>query len=267
MHEVAAAAQVETDLSTRVPERGTTDEVDTLAHELNRMLDRLSDDADRRTALLAAISHELRTPLAVARGHVEVFRNLDAQPGSTAAATAATIDSELTRIGRIVDDLSALGRGHLGQEVEVGPVFVPDVLADLRERVDALGLEDVTIERGPPAVVEADADRLAQSLLNLVLNACAHTPAGTTVQVYADATSTEVQMIVADNGPGIDPSIRATVLDPFVTTRTNGNRRTGLGLAVVKALTEAQNGTLDLDTGTAGTTVTLRLPVPQTGGR
>jgi signal transduction histidine kinase len=137
---------------------------------------------------------------------------------------------------------------------------VPDVLDDLRDRVAGLGLDGVTVGTAPPAVVAADEDRLAQSLLNLVLNATVHTPEGTHVRVTATADGSPVVLAVHDDGPGIDPSVRDRVFEPFVTTRPRRGegRSTGLGLAVVKTLTEAQGGSVELTTGDGGTTVALR---------
>jgi two-component system, OmpR family, sensor kinase len=258
----AARATGGDDLSRRVPEPDRSDEPSVLAHEFNRMLDRIAADAEDRQRLLAAISHELRTPLAVARGHLEVF------DGTDSAELAAVLTTELDRMTRIVADLSVVAGGAAGGEggydVQVGPVFVPDVLDDLRDRVAGLGLDGVTVGTAPPAVVAADEDRLAQSLLNLVLNATVHTPEGTHVRVTATADGTgdgsPVVLAVHDDGPGIDPSVRDRVFEPFVTTRPRRGegRSTGLGLAVVKTLTEAQGGTVDLTTGDGGTTVALR---------
>jgi signal transduction histidine kinase len=81
------------------------------------------------------------------------------------------------------------------------------------------------------------------------------------VAVTADADGDAVTFAVRDDGPGIDPSVRGRAFEPFVTTRAGGSGRlSGLGLAVVRSLTEAQGGTVRLDTGPAGTTVGLRFP-------
>src|SRR5690606_13936880 len=173
---------------------------------------------------------------------------------------------ELDRIARIVDDLGAIARGASGADVVVGPVFAPDVLDELRRRVAGLGLEDVEIADPPPVVVRADEGRLAQSLLNLVVNARTHTPPGTRVRVTATvedadgATDGGWQVLaVAEDRPGIDPAVRDRAFEPFVTTRASGRRSTGRGLPVVKTLTAAQGGTVELDTAPSGTTVRIRV--------
>ncbi|HEX5947277.1 MAG TPA: HAMP domain-containing protein, partial [Acidimicrobiales bacterium] len=95
------------DVGARAAEPTRNDELGELAREFNRMLDRIEADADERRRIVAAVSHELRTPLAVARGHLELFEELE--PGDARAATevAATTRAELDRLVRIVDDLAA----------------------------------------------------------------------------------------------------------------------------------------------------------------
>ncbi|MGE0795960.1 MAG: ATP-binding protein [Acidimicrobiia bacterium] len=269
--ELAAAARATggRDLTARVPATGRRDEIGTLAHEFNRMLDRIGDDAEHRRRLLSAVSHELRTPLAVARGHAELFGALDVggrDPGGpgtgddAAGELVRTMLAELDRLARITDDLEAIAEGRDGGATELGPVFVPDVLDELRGRLTGLGIEGVELRPAPPVVVDADQTRLAQAILNLVANAVTHTPAGTSVVVEATVDGADLCLTVADDGPGIDPAVAKRIFEPFVTTRSTGvTSGSGLGLAVVKSLVEAQGGTVEVRTGPAGTTATIRL--------
>lgn len=264
VHELADAARSVDlrDLSSRVPEPEGRDEVSAMAGEFNRMLDRIRDDEDKRQQLLAAISHELRTPLAVARGHLELLETLGPEEGQTAADTAAIARRELDRLSRIVDDLTALNSGSDRADVEIGPVFAPDVIDALRDRVAGLGYTDVEILDAPPVVALGDEDRLTQALLALVVNARTHTAPGTAVTVSADSVDGNVLFRVSDVGPGLAPQVADRAFEPFVTTKTLGPGRTsGLGLSVVKAVTESQGGTVDLSSGDRGTTVVLSLPI------
>jgi two-component system OmpR family sensor kinase len=243
----------------RVPQPERLDEVGVVAQEFNAMVDRLDRPSAERRQLLSAVSHELRTPLTVARGHLEVFEATGVGDEAAARRTAVVVRRELDRLARVVGDLTALTAGDtraVGQE----PVFAPDVVAALQERLDGLGLGDVEVAPAPPVVCTGDEDRLAQSLLNLVVNARTHTPAGTPVRVRTDADEHHVRFAVEDDGPGIDPEVRDRVFEPFVTTRPGGGSRTsGLGLAVVRSLTEAQGGTATLDEAWPGTRVVLTL--------
>jgi len=250
------------DLQSRVPEPPRLDEVGLMAREFNRMLERISRDQQRRRQLLSAVSHELRTPLAVAGGHLELFETLGPPDGTSPADTAAVVRRELDHVGRIVDDLTAVSRGDLGGATAREPVFAPDMLTTLRHRLDGLGIGDVQFARAPSVVLLGDEDRLAQALLNLVVNARTYTPIGTPVHVRAHSGGGRVIFQVIDEGRGIDPTVLASVFEPFVTTRPAGaSRATGLGLTVVKAVTEAQGGQVDLVTGPGGAAVSLSFPI------
>lgn len=267
VHDLAAAARSADlcDLDARVPQPASRDEVAVMASEFNRMLDRLQTSEERRHQLLSAVSHELRTPLAVARGHLELLESLGPDDTHTAANTAAVVRRELERLTRIVDDLAAVTRGDLAMEAAREPVFAPDVLTGLQSRLDGLDADTVTVRPAPPVVLLGDEDRLIQALLALVVNATTHTPPGTPVTVDAATTDGRVRFRVADTGPGIAPGLVGSVFDPFVTSKTGGpGRASGLGLPVVKALTKAQGGDVELATGATGTTVTLALPLDDT---
>ena len=264
VHELADAARSVDlrDLSSRVPEPGGNDEVAAMAGEFNRMLDRIRVDEDKRKELLAAISHELRTPLAVARGHLELLETLGPEEGQTAADTAAVARRELDRLGRIVDDLTALNAGADRTSVDIGPVFAPDVIDALRDRVAGLGYADVEIVDAQPVVVLGDEDRLTQALLALVVNARTHTPPSARVSVRAESVDGHVEFRVLDTGPGLAAEVVERAFEPFVTTKNVGPHRTsGLGLAVVRSVTQAQGGDLVLRSSCRGTEVTIRLPL------
>jgi signal transduction histidine kinase len=266
VHDLAAAARSADlgDLDVRVPEPDTHDEVATMAREFNRMLERIGDDERRRSQLLSAISHELRTPLAVARGHLELLETLGTDDQHTVADTAGVARAELDRLGRIVDDLTAINRGDTAAESIREPVFAPDVLQALENRTAGLDLDGISIEPAPPVVLVGDEDRMTQALLNLVMNARTHTPPGTAITVDAVVDGDHLAFRVTDEGPGIESALLHTVFDPFVTTKTEGAGRTsGLGLTVVKAVTEAQGGTVDLSSGPRGTAIQLRFPIDQ----
>jgi len=250
----------------RLPGADRGDEVGVVAAEVERMLARISRDEALRRQLLAAVSHELRTPLAVAQGHLEVFE-LTAGPAGDgdAAATAAVLRRELDRLARIVDDLTAVTRGGSADTAETEAVFVPDLLTAVAERSQGLGLVGVDVQserEAPPVVIAGDEDRVVQALLNLVLNARTHTPPGTRVRVAARLREDGwVVLDVADDGPGMDPAVADVAFEPFVTTRDSGDQRgSGLGLSVVRAVTLAQGGRVDLATGPGGTTVSLAFP-------
>jgi signal transduction histidine kinase len=248
-----------TDLSIRVPEPKRTDEVAALAEEFNRMLDRLERAARGRQELFAAASHELRTPITIARGHVETLEGARNDPAAL-AETVAIVREELVRMGRLVDDLMALARADTEDFVHVELLGLAEFFDDLRLRLAGLEMEDVTFEPVPDIGIWADSDRLAQAILNLVVNARLHNPSETRIEVGVSEEEGEVTVFVQDDGRGIHPSIRDRAFEPFVRDpQENAEQSTGLGLAVVHAVAAAHGARVDLETGPAGTTVRLHL--------
>jgi len=248
-------------LGERVREPAQQDEVGQLARELNAMLARLDEAARSRQQFLAAVSHELRTPITILRGHVET---LDQLGGGVAVVseTAGVLREELERVGRLVEDLLALARSETPGFVVRQPTSVRRLLDDLRLRLSGLGAEDVTLHAPPDIWVQADANRLGQALINLIVNARVHTPPGTAITVGARVEGGSAALFVSDNGPGIDPAIRERVLEPFVhgMPGPTGYQSTGLGMSVVRAIVDAHNGALDVRSDTTGTEITIRLP-------
>jgi signal transduction histidine kinase len=116
----------------------------------------------------------------------------------------------------------------------------------------------------PPAIVNGDRERLVQLLLILLDNAFDHSPSGGTVTVEVRRTEGNVELIVADQGPGIAESERERVFEPF--TRLPGVRRdrsggTGLGLAIARRIATAHRGTIRIaDAPGGGAAVVVTIP-------
>ena len=252
------------DLSARVPIPSTSDEVSELAIEFNRMLERIADDEQTRRRYLAAISHEVRTPLAIAEGHLEVWERLGPTDGQTTTELAADVRRELARLRRVLDDLLAVARGADDVAVRSEPIFLPDVIDALRVRTVGLGHAHVAIASPPPDVVLGDQARIEQTLLNLLKNAVEHNPPTTQVTLSTAIEGDQIVFTVRDDGPGIPKDLQSRVFEPFVSTRdVTADRISGLGLAVVQSLTQAQGGSVELDSGARGTTIRVRLPRAQ----
>lgn len=249
------------DLAVRVPDPGgRPDEVGDLARAFNGMLERISAEVEARTALFAAVSHELRTPVAVARGHLELLETgIAADP----EASLRLVGAELVRLSRLLDDLLLLAAADGDTFLVPTDVTVDRVVEEVRLRLVGLDLGDVAVEavdttgrtEGAGATtVRVDLDRVLQAVLNLVVNARRHTPAGTRVEVRVGVVGGVLDVSVADDGPGIPEALRARVFEPFA---RGGRGSTGLGLAVVRAVVEAHGGHVELTTGATGTTIRL----------
>ncbi|CAN5148986.1 hypothetical protein BH20ACT22_BH20ACT22_12770 [soil metagenome] len=250
------------DLSIRVPEPGRADEVGDLAREFNNMLERLQRTARDRRDFLAAISHELRTPITIARGHIETLESIGSRNPEALSETASVVREELHRMARLVEDLMALARSETEDFVIPEAVSLPKFFDELELRLTGLGVDRAALHAPPRVTIRADADRLAQAVLNLVVNAQLHAPKSTRIEVSARRNADAVVIAVSDDGPGIDQTIRESAFEPFVKGPTIGpHDSTGLGLAVVAAVVKAHGGVVKLDTGAGGTTVSLHIPM------
>jgi two-component system, OmpR family, sensor kinase len=268
-------AHGEVDLSVRVPEKDTDrrTEVGQVGAALNRMLGHVGGALAVRHAsetrvrqFVADASHELRTPLAAIRGYAELTRRgRDAVPGDVAHALGR-IESESARMTTLVDDLLLLARLDSGRPLDSDPVELSGLVVDTvndahaasRDHVWRLDLPD------DPVTVTGDGARLHQVLANLLANARTHTPPGTVVTtslaVAADGCAT---VTVADNGPGIPPSVRPDIFERFArgdTSRSRAAGSTGLGLAIVSAVVDAHHGKVEVTSRPGHTTFTVRLP-------
>lgn len=257
----AASAAELGDLGQRVDIGGRSDEVAELGREFNRMLDRLQEGVDDHRQFMASVSHELRTPVTIARGHLELLTR-EAASGSAAdtVETARLVEDELRHMQRLVADLMALGRAADDDFVIAEPVSLRDFLDELQLRVVGLGARDVVFEPVDDDTMWADRDRLAQAMLNIIVNAEVHASGHTCVLVgQAAAPPGSIGLRVRDDGAGVDPAIRDSLFEPFVKGAVS-DTSTGLGLAVVEAVATAHGGTVELESGPTGTTVTILIP-------
>lgn len=246
-------------LDARVPDPATRDEVGILADEFNTMLARLEHAAARQHEFMTSVGHELRTPITIARGHLELLETVSADDPDAIEETVGILREELGRMGRLVEDLMAIARADMNDFVHPRDLDLVSWFEELEMRLASTPAGvGVRIDPPPPVTVQADPDRLAQAVLNLVTNAYVHTPPGTPVRVRATLGEHDVAIVVEDQGPGIPESIRDDLFLPFVHGDTPSS--TGLGLSVVRAVVSAHHGSVVVDSGERGTRIALRLP-------
>jgi two-component system, OmpR family, sensor kinase len=272
----AVAAELSPDgtgLDRRVPASAPNTEVGQLAEAVNTMLDAVEQEyharwesEQRMRRFLADASHELRTPLTSLRGYAELIRLRGGDGfGSEARDSLRRIESEGTRMSRLVDDLLTLARSDRGVPVERVPVDVAEVVEDAAADLRAAHPDrEVSVDTAGPLVVLGDRDQLVQVVNNVLNNAAAHATSGGPISVSAGRQNGEVVVAVADTGPGMRPDQVAHAFDRFwradaARTRVRGG--SGLGLSIVHALVTDHGGQVDLDSAVdTGTTVTLHLP-------
>ena len=260
------------DLDARVALPDADDELAAVGHAIDTMAAELGRHRVLERAFLMSISHDLRTPLTSIRGYAEAVAEGAADDEESRRRAATIIEAEARRLERLVADLLELARLDAREWVlHPGPVDVAEVV-----RHGAMALEPAAREAGLQLVVAgdpgpvtaiADAERLAQVVANLIENALKY--AASTVEVATrTAAAGEVEIGVADDGPGIDPEDLPRVFERLYTSRRQPGRKvgTGLGLAIVRELVSAMGGRVGVGRTPEGGTrfvVTLAAAPPE----
>ena len=228
-----------------------------------------------KTAFISTVSHELRTPLTSIKGFVSTLLHDDEGyfDEATRREFYGIIDAECDRLKRLIDDLLDISRIEQGSAMQINwqPVDVP-ASAEKVLTAQRSYAKNHTLALDFPAdfpLVEADPDKIEQILTNLVNNAIKYSPQGGLVQVsgrVADAKQTSVVLRVSDEGIGISRENLPKIWGNFYRVDNRDNREiggTGIGLALVKALVEGHEGSVEEPESELGrgTTFIVTLPV------
>lgn len=259
----AVASAVDSgDLSHRI-DYGGDDEVGVLADSFNHMMDRLEEGFRLQREFVSDASHELRSPLTVLRGRIEQLAD---NSGNRAAveAEADELMKEVRRMERLTDDMLTLAKAERGGLVQPRRVPIDDFVEDLRRDLPLLGSRHYHVESTLHGELEADPDRLAQVLRNLVTNAVRHTGSDGHIDVSIGSQNGAAIFAVADDGTGIEPTQLDRIFDRFHRTdegRSRAEGGSGLGLAIARAIVEAHGGTISASS-TPGQGATIRFRIP-----
>ena len=219
---------------------------------------------DRQRAFAADASHELRTPLAVVDAGLQVLAR---HPAATVADHEETLEAmraEVGRMNRLVGGLLSLARADAGA-AEIAPVatdldaLVRGAVAGYAALAEARG---ASVELGEisAGTLRVDPDRISELLGILVENALVHGGSGVRVRVDARRPG-GVELMVADNGPGIPEAERARVLERFVRGDVaRSGEGTGLGLSIAQWIVGAHHGRLMLEDNHPGLRARVTLP-------
>jgi signal transduction histidine kinase len=262
------------DPSLTVPHPRADDEVAELARTLEGMLAALDasrseteQTLSRQREFVADASHELRTPLTSVLANLEYLADeLAGEPEE--AATSALRSAR--RMRRLVADLLLLARADAGRAQRHVPTDLGSVLVEAAAELEPVsGEHEITVDPRP-AVVSGARDDLHRLAGNLIENAINHTPPGTRIHAATSADEHgDVVLEVADDGPGIPPTLAPRIFERFVRGRGENAGSSGLGLAIVRAVAQAHGGTVTLEPAAGdlgGARFVVRLPAEGSGG-
>lgn len=254
-----ARAISEADLSGRIPVRGS-DEIAELGRTFNGMLDRLETAFAGQKDFLTDVSHELRTPITVIRGNLDTLGDSPAEREEA----IAVIQDELERMSRYVDDLLVLTKAPRPDFLRLGPVDIDLFVHDLFAKARSLGDRDWRLDGTGVGIIIADQHRLTQALMNLADNAVRHTRESDVIWIGSSLVGSEARLWVRDEGAGVDPSDRERIFERFGRGKPVDQHSAdgaGLGLSIVKAIAEAHDGRVELDSRPGiGSTFTIVIP-------
>jgi two-component system OmpR family sensor kinase len=253
-----------------VPDDGS--EVGQLADSMNTLLSAVEtqfaarlESENRMRQFLADASHELRTPLTSIRGYAELAR-MQRAAGGDAQDNLSRIESEGTRMSRLVEDLLMLARGDQpGGEPVRELIDLSDVI-DEAVRATRAAHPDRRIDADivPGVHVVGDRDQLLRAVRNLITNAAVHTAADRAIHVACRSEPGATIVQVVDGGPGLPPEEAAHVFERFWRAdkaRSRARGGSGLGLSIVQSIIAGHGGTVWFDSSVEhGSTVTIQLP-------
>ncbi|HET9323547.1 MAG TPA: PAS domain-containing sensor histidine kinase [Gaiellaceae bacterium] len=218
-----------------------------------------SERAERDFVTNAA--HELQSPLAAIVSAVEVLQS-GAKDGPERDLFLGHIERESTRLASLVTALMVLARSQIG--VEAPRDETVGLRALFREVGSTLRLRpgvELVIDCPEDLAVLTNRELVEQAVVNLAENAAKHTTSGRVSLGGAPLPADRVEISVADTGPGIPPAERPRIFERFYRSAESAGPGFGLGLSIVRAVADALEGELELDsTVGAGTVVRLRLP-------
>ncbi len=231
--------------------------------------DALEESDKVKTAFVSNMSYELRTPLTSISGFAEMLDQGFGGALEPAAKGYVTAILESTgRLSGLVDRVLDLTQSDAGSlPMERKPIELAVLLLDAARHHKPAASEkrlDFAVEIDPGVgATRGDAKRLRKAFDHLLENAIAFTPAGGRVLFHASGNASSAQIVVSDNGPGMDVAAQAAALDRFsrVTETRSGNAALGIGLPLAKQFVEAHGGTLTLMSEPGeGTAISVVLP-------
>jgi signal transduction histidine kinase len=251
-------------LGKRIPSRGTGDEWDELAANLNSMLDRIERLVETNRQVSDNVAHDLRTPLTRMRARLERAATQPLEAGHYEPLVHDMI-GELDGVLRTFSSLLRISRIEASDHTAAFPqVDLANLAGEVAELFDAAAEENsvrLMLSGAEGTVISGDRDLLFDAISNLVDNAIKHGGRGGEVRVAASRTADGPLLSIADRGPGIPPEERPQVFKRFYRLEHSRNSPgNGLGLSLVAAVANLHGARIDMTDNAPGLRIELHFP-------
>jgi signal transduction histidine kinase len=259
------------DLSRRIPEFGNnSDEVGHLIKAFNQTLERLEELFLSQQRFVADVSHELRTPLTVIKGNADLMRRMNVMDKQS----LKSIENEIDRLTRMVDDLLVLAKAETGKlPLDKRLVELDTIMLEVCQEAIVLanGNKEIHIGAIDQVLVYGDRDRLKQVILNLVSNAVQYTQEGGVIELRLGKQAASAYLVVEDNGPGIPEEDLTRIFERFyrgeksrARSHQEDGKGFGLGLSIAYWIIHNHGGNIEVETQIGeGTSFTVWLPLAE----
>jgi heavy metal sensor kinase len=240
-------------LNTQIYTERKEEEVQRLVQAFNAMVKRLDESFRQMRKFNADAAHELRTPLAILQGETEVALRSPGLPEEIRLVLSSNLE-ELDRLARIVNDLLTLSEAESGiQALIKEPVDLRGLIEDLVDQMRLLASDRnlrIEIQSVPALWIDADKLWIRRAIVNLLHNAIKYSRDGGKIGISASMENSTVKLRIWDYGIGILPQDLPHIFDRFYRAdpaRSRDSGGVGLGLALVKWIIEAHNGSIRVE--------------------
>ena len=253
-------------MNTRVPSRGSGDELDELVGLFNRMLAKIDSLISAMRQSLDNVAHDLRTPMTHLRSTAELALQGREEIGDYQEALASCME-ESERILNMLASLMDISEAETGiMKLNRRTIDLSSLVDDMVELYSYSAEEKnitITRETGKSIPISADLDRIRQVVANLLDNAIKYTPEEGSITVSAGRQGQEAVVIIRDTGPGIPPKDLPHIWDRlFRGDQSRSQPGLGLGLGLVRAIVYAHGGQVDVESKPGkGSSFIVRLPL------
>jgi heavy metal sensor kinase len=259
-------------LEQRLPTGNPRDELGRLATTFNGLLTRLSESFSQQRQFMADASHELRSPVSAIRTACAVILQREDRASSEYRDALAIVEQQARRLTRIVEDMLLLARADAGNSMlRIDHLYLDELLVETTRGAAVLAAQknlQLEISVLPESSLRGDESLLRQMFWNLLDNAIKYTPNEGRVRIALESQSGQYVITVSDTGTGIPTASQPYIFERFYRadqtrsrTETGPEFGAGLGLSIVRWITEAHHGRVDLQrSDQTGSTFVVYLP-------